>query len=238
MSNTCFVMIAIHSNFADSKAGKLQLQELWMRLCGLMLKDRTKSGLKDAISSDESKKIRSNWWGNLLCADGVDPEDVCDRGSINSIMFNEDHILIEGENAWGPQTDSLDGLMRRYPELAYEVFAEEPGCEVYINTDVDGNFFTTRYSIDYDLDEFGCEAEWFDSEQELVYYFDDILEEVYKEYPDFKSAVAPNCECLHLNPDKSTAASVESAAKELKNFLETRLETDVWMEVHEYDTSL
>lgn len=238
MSNTCYVLIAIHSNITDSKEGSLQLRELWMRLCGLMLKDSTKSGLKDATSSDESKRTRPTWWGSLLCADGVDKDEICDRGSIYSIKFNEDHILIEGENAWGPQTDALDGLMRRYPELAYEVFAEEPGCEIYINTDESGEFFTIRYNIDYDLDEFGCEGEWFDTERQLVYYFDNILEEVYEKYPDFKSVVAPNCESLHLNPDKATFASVDSASKELKKFLEARLGTDVWISVNEYDTSL
>ena len=91
----------------------------------------------------------------LLAELGVDPEIIeklDGRTSINYLgLLVEDEkpvgVQFDAESAWSPCDDFADILLRAiYPdrgdiEMVYT--AEEPGCEVYVNTDVDHRFYKT-----------------------------------------------------------------------------------------------
>ena len=106
----------------------------------------------EALGDMEMGSIRAK---PLLAELGVDPETIeklDGRTSINYLgLLVEDEkpvgVQFDAESAWSPCDDFADILLRAiYPdrgdiEMVYT--AEEPGCEVYINTDVDHRFYKT-----------------------------------------------------------------------------------------------
>lgn len=153
----------------------------------------------------------------LLAELGVEPETIeklDGRTSINYLgLIVEDGkpvgVQFDAESAWSPCDDFAEVLLRAiYPgggdiEMVY--IAEESGCEIYVNTDVDHRFYKTVLVMDinagkledryyYDVDELD---EAFDMVEELTGYkigelsdLDDpkIMEEIEagfrKKYPD------------------------------------------------------
>lgn len=55
---------------------------------------------------------------------------------------------IQIESAWCPAIDRIkEWVQSIYPNIDVVGTCEEPGNCVYVNTDVDGNFYTTRYCL-------------------------------------------------------------------------------------------
>ena len=55
---------------------------------------------------------------------------------------------IQIESAWCPAIDRIkEWVQSIYPNIGVVGTCEEPGNCVYVNTDVDGNFYTTRYCL-------------------------------------------------------------------------------------------
>lgn len=73
---------------------------------------------------------------------------------------------IQLESAWCPAIDRIkEWVQSIYPNIDVVGTCEEPGCCVYVNTDVDGNFYTTRYCLDI------CRNDEYNSE-----YYDSLVE--------------------------------------------------------------
>lgn len=70
---------------------------------------------------------------------------------------------IQIESAWCPAIDRIkEWIQSIYPNIDVVGTCEEPGNCVYVNTDVDGNFYTTRYALSiYKDDE--CIDRYYDS---------------------------------------------------------------------------
>lgn len=70
---------------------------------------------------------------------------------------------IQIESAWCPAIDRIkEWVQSIYPNIDVVGTCEEPGNCVYVNTDVDGNFYTTRYALSiYKDDE--CIDRYYDS---------------------------------------------------------------------------
>ena len=70
---------------------------------------------------------------------------------------------IQIESAWCPAIDRFkEWVQSIYPNIDVVGTCEEPGNCVYVNTDVDGNFYTTRYTLSiYKDDE--CIDRYYDS---------------------------------------------------------------------------
>lgn len=70
---------------------------------------------------------------------------------------------IQIESAWCPAIDRFkEWIQSIYPNIDVVGTCEEPGNCVYVNTDVDGNFYTTRYALSiYKDDE--CIDRYYDS---------------------------------------------------------------------------
>lgn len=73
---------------------------------------------------------------------------------------------IQIESAWCPAIDRFkEWVQSIYPNIDVVGTCEEPGNCVYVNTDVDGNFYTTRYCLDI------CRNDEYNSE-----YYDSLVE--------------------------------------------------------------
>ena len=67
-------------------------------------------------------------------------------GSIVEIVF----FSVDIESAWSPVLPSLDAILKAVPQfsvISYEAVCEEPGMEIYINTDEIPKFFDFDYVI-------------------------------------------------------------------------------------------
>ena len=103
----------------------------------------------------------SCWIGRLLMYKGMKYEDItigC-RSFIDTFSSLEEiktskHFHLYTESAWSPVTEMYDWIAETY-DLDYVLWAEEPGMDIYINTDVEGKHFPERYYVSCDdgLDE-------------------------------------------------------------------------------------
>ena len=91
------------------------------------------------------------------------------------------------ETAWGPMPEVWDKMAEKY-NLSYVYIAEECGMGIYVNTDAEGRFFTTRYLLDYfEVEHLELSPEFEakygellrDLSEETTYYdnFDDVLDD-------------------------------------------------------------
>lgn len=70
---------------------------------------------------------------------------------------------IQIESAWCPAIDRFkEWIQSIYPNIDVVGTCEEPGNCVYVNTDVDGNFYTTRYALSICKDD-ECIDRYYDS---------------------------------------------------------------------------
>ena len=136
MANYCSNSVTYYS---DNQG---QILNLYLRL----------RGATETLGGMEMGNIRAK---PLLAELRVDPEIIeklDGRTSINYLgLLVEDEkpvgVQFDAESAWSPCDDFADILLRAiYPdrgdiEMVYT--AEEPGCEVYVNTDVDHRFYKT-----------------------------------------------------------------------------------------------
>lgn len=132
-----------------------------------------------------------NWVGNWLAAHRIDTENLYCRGFIENCELNGGHVRIDMETAWASLPEVWDLMAEKY-NLSYVYISEECGCEVYVNTDSAGRWFSTRYVIQiYD-----------DCDSETVYCdsFDEVLEELdleAKDMEDLKKRLAGRNICVY-----------------------------------------
>ena len=81
-------------------------------------------------------------------------------------------------------------IEKYYPSITYVLIAEECGNGIYINTDLTGDDFSTRFSVDFKLSpkynplcEYGFYA---DCEEELIEMFNNIFHRKYKSFKQCK----------------------------------------------------
>jgi hypothetical protein len=133
----------------------------------------------------------SDWIGHWLHSNRVNTDNLYCRGFIVNCELNKDHVRVDMDTAWSPLPEVWDMMSEKY-ELAYVYIAEEPGCEVYVNTDYTGRFFSTQYmmncfDVDYlELDdatmfeygkrlrEIGSDTMYFDSFEDVLETFEDF----------------------------------------------------------------
>lgn len=94
-------------------------------------------------------KHDDGWLGRLLEYHGVPQENIKCRGFITgfelkTLKDGTPYLHLETEDAWVPQVDAYNQYAQLY-KLNYVYLAEEPGCEIYINTDLERKFFRKDY---------------------------------------------------------------------------------------------
>lgn len=168
----------------------------------------------------EHKEMIKNLWRNIMdfCKDnhdctiykfmreiGYSKDDLHkfdERGAItdcDSSVTYEDNVAyfkIETVSAWMPQVDEfyklIDEKYDREISLVFE--AEEMGCGIYYNTDIEGRFFKDRYKIDYYL------------KQNTVKYFerfDEAIKYIKEIFPKAKVSIFDD---INIIEEKITAA--------------------------------
>lgn len=94
------------------------------------------------------------WIGRLLRYKGADVINTYCRGFIYYASDKEEVeetelFSLNVNSAWEPLIDVYNWMAEHY-DLEYVLTAEEPGCGIYINTDVEGNIFGDRYYVEHD----------------------------------------------------------------------------------------
>ena len=73
---------------------------------------------------------------------------ICDDGVCYNEDYNEYTFDISIESAWSPVISRItEWVQSIYPNVSVLGVCEEPGFEVYINTDEDGKYYQVRYKI-------------------------------------------------------------------------------------------
>lgn len=111
------------------------------------------------------------------------PQDLCPnvRAWVNYVQIKEDNSLfIEYESAWNPIIKDLDKVLEEYqPTLKQVTLAEETGMAIFVNTDIEGLYFTEQYYLDISI--YGDDND--DRFNDFKYF--DTLEDVINEFKTF-----------------------------------------------------
>lgn len=149
MANTCYTDYAF---FGDERA----MEDFYDRLRGSM-KPEDRDGLP-------LSRVRN--------AFRIPPEKAAvNRATIDYVRKDADCVRLSAESAWTPATDIFDEIIKSWytdrlgrPILSYVYAAEEPGFDIFINTDRDGRYLSHRYLVD-DGDNL---CEYFDTEEDAL----------------------------------------------------------------------
>lgn len=115
---------------------------------------------------------------NNIPTDGIDlRSDVVDTS-----LVEDSHITLYCDSAWSPMYEAYLCLADHFG-VSFELQAEESGCGIYINTDINGAYLPTHYKTylsekpeDGSLDALFDDADgdtdlYFDSETDLLRWF-------------------------------------------------------------------
>jgi hypothetical protein len=97
---------------------------------------------------DNSVKSDIGWLGKLLVYKGEEYKNIYCRGFLADVPHLEQgRLTVYSNDAWAPMFNFYNWVAECY-QVEYVLIAEEPGCQVYINTDVEGKYFPERYFLD------------------------------------------------------------------------------------------
>lgn len=119
------------------------------------------------------------WLGNIFIEAGFPEKEISDgdiycRGSVDFLSRDErdGSIKIDYQTAWSPIYEEFDKLLNRFfPDVEEVTIAEECGCEIFINTDVEGRWFKDRYQIERE----DSDTEYFDDLDSFLRRFNEIF---------------------------------------------------------------
>jgi hypothetical protein len=144
---------------------------------------------KDFIDPETGK--RSEWIGHWFREKRINTDKLYVRGFLYECELFDDYVFVQMETAWSPLPEIWDIMAETYG-LEYVYISEEAGYEVFVNTDSDGRFFTTRFTTncfdlcDLELDaatlseygdrlkRVGWETRYYDSFKEVLQTFEDF----------------------------------------------------------------
>lgn len=132
------------------------------------------------------------------------------EGNSVEIVF----FAVDIESAWSPVLPSLDVILKTVPQfsvISYEAVCEEPGMEIYINTDELHKFFDFDYSIRL-FEDTSLLYEDFLTEEETVCKLESIIEE----YGD-KSNKAWFERTKHIKEDRSPSIWISVMSEYIKS---------------------
>lgn len=107
---------------------------------------------------------------------------LCLRSNVVDASLDDSCITLYCDSAWSPMYEAYLSLAEHFG-VSFELQAEEPGSNVYINTDMNGTYLPTHYKAclaehpeDGSLDALFAAADgdtdlYFESEEELLQWF-------------------------------------------------------------------
>lgn len=169
---------------------------------------RLKMILDDAVKEEpqmfksHASDFGTGWHGNLLLAAGYSEKDVMERddlpcrGSILDVEYFEDgpygpYIRIQTETAWGPNPEMWDTLIadKFDGQLQYVYIAEECGCEIYTNTDEEGEIFPDRYYVEVSEDGDEFESEYFTNQADAKAWLESWVGHEFESWDDLDAHI-------------------------------------------------
>jgi len=160
------------------------------------------SKIKSFTSKERVPNDFGNFWlGNVVDGFGFDWKEIRCRGKITYLqnifdyLKEPDRFELSTETAWEPMTEMWDKIIEKYyPSITYVLIAEECGMGIYINTDLAGDDFSTRFSVDFKLPpKYAplCEDGFYaDCAEDLVEIFNSIFHRKYKSYKQCKKRLS------------------------------------------------
>ena len=181
MANECDTSIVFYSEY------KAMIKDLWQNITEFCKDnhDCTIYKFMQKMGYSSNDLYRSDKRGVITYCD-------------SSVTYKDDiaYFKIETLSAWMPQVDEFYKLIdEKYGGKISIVFeAEEMGCGIYYNTDIEGRFFKDRYKIDYCL------------KQDTVKYFerfDEAIEYIKRIFPRANVSIFDD---INIIEEKVTAA--------------------------------
>lgn len=161
MANTCFTSWFLVGLKADIKAihdevVKMQKMELQAMRDGYSLEYWSLYTLLTNLGA-EAPVTGVDYRMEFMNAEPYYEED----GNTASLLFGS-------EDAWGPKTEGMALLKKRFPNVRMLFSSEENGNEQFWTNDKNHIHFTSRFIVDASLPDGETEYEEFPSEKELV----------------------------------------------------------------------
>ena len=83
--------------------------------------------------------------GSLFELKGIPTEGLSLRGTVISMVRNEDNLLLSTSAAWSPLY-AYHAIAESY-QVDFAMQSIEPGCNIYINTDHSGQYFPDHFAV-------------------------------------------------------------------------------------------
>ena len=101
------------------------------------------SRLKKAVADCYPPQITVDDAGlcRIFEQNGIPVDGLCLRSDITDISLEDDHITLYCDSAWNPMYEAYLSLASHFG-VCFELEAEESGCGIYINTDINGTYLT------------------------------------------------------------------------------------------------
>ena len=169
-----------HYAFYTDDENKDELLRLYNKLSDIM-----------EIPSEIKNDFEPGWLGKVATEHGLDFEKISCRGWIEHLEDYEpesNFFTLQSETAWAPTDELWQAVVAQYEGVYFVYVAEEPGFEVFINSDSEGVYFPDKYLIEVhgdipipegwypDQDKLGCLdiREYFSDFEELADYCADF----------------------------------------------------------------
>jgi len=91
--------------------------------------------------SEHKNDFEPSWLGKVAIAHGFDINKFPCRGWISQLDDYEpesNYFMLQSETAWSPTDELWQSVVAQYEGVSFVYIAEEPGFEVFINTDRKG----------------------------------------------------------------------------------------------------
>ena len=101
--------------------------------------------------SEVKNGFELGWLGKVAIHHGLDWQEYSCRGTIEELGEFEpgdNFFTLDSETAWAPTVELWEAVIAQYEGVSFIYIAEEPGSDIFVNTDVEGRYFTDRYLID------------------------------------------------------------------------------------------
>lgn len=114
----------------------------------------------------------------------ISTDNICLSSDLLDMLWEEDRVTLYCTSKWSPIYEGYTRLAYHFG-ISFVLQAEEPGFDIYINTDTDREYLTTQYkvflvekpedgSLDALFEEAGEETDvYFESEEDVLEWFSD-----------------------------------------------------------------
>ena len=100
--------------------------------------------------SQPGRNYENRWLGKIAEVHNIATDEIPCRGSIEYLSHyntGDTSFALDTETAWIPCTQLWEVLLTHYNDVKFVYLAEEPGMELFINSDVDENYFDQKYLL-------------------------------------------------------------------------------------------